>query len=147
MVRRSQEPEDLNGKDSSSYDYADEEQEYQDQQAPTQAKPLSKRNTHKRGRISADNKAYRPSVSDLELSDEEFEDDDKKIRRRKKNKRDSIGGPLTNLPVAGYDKRRKRKKNAKGGEEEGDEEDEEESGSDEPEKVSEHVSLQLPCIF
>jgi SUN domain-containing protein 1/2 len=152
MVRRSQEPEDTNGRDSSSYDYAEEEQQYQDQQAGPQPKQPSKRNTHKRGRISIDNKAYRPSVSDLEQSDEDFEEDGKKMRRRKKNKRDSVGGPLTSLPVAGYDRRKKRRRNTKGdgGEGEGDEDEDDESASDELEKVSDHVSIKSnihPTLF
>lgn len=141
MVRRSKEPEELNGKDGSSYDYEEEEQAFQ-QRSPPQTQPLAKqRSANKRGRMSVDNKAYRPSASDLELSDE-VSDDGKKARKKKKGKRDAVGGPLTSLPVAGYDKRRRRKKNARGGENGADEDDDEdESETDEQEKVSEHVCV------
>ncbi|KDR76219.1 hypothetical protein GALMADRAFT_68048 [Galerina marginata CBS 339.88] len=106
--QRSREPEDHslehppangdpNGNDS-SYDYAAEEQAFQAQ----------KRNnaTHKRNRMSVDNKAYKPSQSDEEES--EYSDDGKTKRRRKK-KKGPVGGPLTTLPVVGSDKRRRRK--------------------------------------
>jgi len=124
-----------------SYDYASEEREYRNEPAtPQQSQkkpPASKRN-----RISSDNKAYKPTASDLEESDEDFVDGDRK-RRRKKKRNDSVGGPLTTLPVAGYDKKRRRKKNAKG---EYVEEEEEEDGSetDEQSKVSEHVRILVP---
>ena len=119
-----------------SYDYASEERDYRNQPATPQQlqrkAPPSKRN-----RIPSDNKAYKPTVSDLEQSDEDFVDDDRK-RRRKKKRNDSIGGPLTTLPVAGYDKKRRRKKNAKG---EYVEEEDDDSETDEQSKVSEHVRI------
>ena len=121
-----------------SYDYASEEREYRNEpstpQQPQKRAPASKRN-----RISSDNKAYKPTASDLEQSDEDFIDGDRR-RRRKKKRNDSVGGPLTTLPVAGYDKKRRRRKNAKG---EYIEEEEEGSDTDEQSKVSEHVCIHL----
>ncbi|KAL6299255.1 hypothetical protein BKA93DRAFT_819979 [Sparassis latifolia] len=152
MRQRSQEPEaevSINGNGSheqSSYDYSAEEREYQ---AAVQ-KPVSRKvnGNHKRNRISVDNKAYRPTMSDLEESDEDLEDDDGKRVRRKKRKSAGIGGPpLTTLPVAGYDKKRRKKKGAgrtNGAAEEGDEDE----SSDEEEHVSEqrsqHSTTPLP---
>ncbi|KAI0951247.1 hypothetical protein AcW1_008338 [Taiwanofungus camphoratus] len=148
MRQRSQEPEDIsqangNASGESSYNYSAEEREYQ---AANGQRPTQRRTTaaHKRNRMSTDNKAYRPTVSDLEESDEDFEDDDGKRTRRKKKKSGGVGGPpLTSLPVAGYDKRKKRRKaNGKvnGGGEGGEgEEDEDESG-DSQEGVSEQRS-------
>ncbi|KAJ7170788.1 hypothetical protein C8R43DRAFT_1059475 [Mycena crocata] len=100
--QRSREPDEpvaVNG----SYDYSQEERDIQVQ---------SKRGfaSHKRNRMSTDNKAYKPSTSDLDNSDEDFTDDDGKQKRRKKKKKESTGGPLTTLPVAGYDKRKKKPK-------------------------------------
>ncbi|KAL1739339.1 hypothetical protein HDZ31DRAFT_49551, partial [Schizophyllum fasciatum] len=95
FIVRQREPE-----DSTSYEYSMEERDYQSQ---------TKRQTHRRNRISTDNKAYKPSQSDLEESDEDFDDDDRS-RRRKKKKKEAVGGPLTTLPVVGQEKRRKRKK-------------------------------------
>ncbi|KAJ7475921.1 UNC-like C-terminal-domain-containing protein [Mycena latifolia] len=89
-----------------SYEYSAEERDVQSKRASA---------THKRNRMSTDNKAYKPSTSDLDNSDEDFTDDDGKQKRRKKKKRESVGGPLTTLPVAGYDKRKKKaKKGSKG---------------------------------
>lgn len=116
-----------------SYDYASEEREYsqsfhrtldleQEQQHP------GKKGAHRRNRMSVDNKAYRPTASDLEESDDDALDDGKK-RKKKIKKKDLRGGPLTSLPVAGYDKRRKKKKgtrNADGGEVEEDDSSESE---------------------
>ncbi|KAH9949977.1 hypothetical protein B0H21DRAFT_832778 [Amylocystis lapponica] len=138
MRRRSQEPEGLpsvnhngNGNantsgvpdQSSSYDYSAEERDYQaaSAQKPTArhagvsagAAAANASAAHKRNRISVDNKAYRPTMSDLELSDEEFNDEDGKRTRKKKGKKAANGGPLTTLPVAGYDKKRRRKKGGK----------------------------------
>ena len=121
-----------------SYDYASEEREYRNG-PPTPQQPQKKAPASKRNRISSDNKAYKPTTSDLEQSDEDFVDGDRK-RRRKKKRNDSIGGPLTTLPVAGYDKKRRRKKNAKG---EYVEEEEGGSETDEQSKVSEHVRIHL----
>lgn len=119
-----------------SYDYASEEREYRNQPATPQ-QPQRKAPTSKRNRIPSDNKAYKPTPSDLEESDEDFVDADRKRRRRKK-RNDSVGGPLTTLPVAGYDKKRRRKKNAKG---EYVEEEDDDSESDEQSKISEHVCI------
>ena len=113
----------LVGQTSESYDYAAEEEEMQRMDktsnhasSSTYKKPTRPPNN----RISTDNQAYKPSESEYE-SDED--DMGKKTRRRKK-KKDSVGGPLTTLPVTQYDKRKKRKgRSGKGGEHE-------ESGSD-----------------
>ncbi|KAI0058169.1 hypothetical protein BV25DRAFT_1299148 [Artomyces pyxidatus] len=131
LRQRSQEPEPgPSGQTNSysnndSYDYAAEEREYQSQAA--------KRAAHKRNRMSADNKAYRPTQSDLEDSDEYVSDDGKKGRRRKSKK--GLGGPLTTLPVANYQTKRRRRKGTKGDgvEEEGD------SGSEERESPQRSV--------
>jgi len=144
MRPRSTEPADMsvanttvNGRDS-SYDYASEEQEYQDmqkkqaatqrgqQEHSTSRKPAA---THKRNRMSMDNKAYQPSHSDVEEeSDGDMSDDGR--RRRKIKKRDLGGGPLTTLPVAGYDRRRKKKNSTSSNALEGEQDDDSGSGSD-----------------
>lgn len=106
--QRSREPDEpvaVNG----SYDYSAEEREIQSHSSKRGSQ------SHKRGRMSTDNKAYKPSNSDLEDSDEDFTDDEGKKRRRKKKKKDSTGGPLTTLPIAGYDKRKKKPKKANKG--------------------------------
>ncbi|KAF8808742.1 hypothetical protein BYT27DRAFT_7137253 [Phlegmacium glaucopus] len=87
-----------NGNES-SYDYADEEEAYQ----ATQQKRHS---AHRRGRISVDNKAYKPPVSE---SESEWSDDGK-TRRKKKKKGGPTGGPLSTLPVLSADKAKKKKK-------------------------------------
>ncbi|KAJ7593266.1 hypothetical protein C8J56DRAFT_494408 [Mycena floridula] len=99
----SKEPENTSNGHDDSYSYSAEEQEYQ------AAKKASTLSGHKRGRISTDNKAYKPHLSDLEESDEDFEEDGK-TKRRKKKKKEALGGPLSTLPVLSQDKRRKRKK-------------------------------------
>ncbi|KAF8134948.1 hypothetical protein EV363DRAFT_1212881 [Boletus edulis] len=123
LRQRSAEPADVsaattNGKES-SLDYEDLDREYTElQRQRTQedeqsaSRKLSANN--KRNRMSLDNKAYRPSMSDLEESDDQTSDDGKK-RRKKLKKKDLGPGTLTSLPVAGYDKRRRRKKGTKGG--------------------------------
>ncbi|KAJ7067020.1 hypothetical protein C8F01DRAFT_1247427 [Mycena amicta] len=124
--QRSQEPDEpvaVNG----SYEYTAEERDIQSQSRRTAP-------AHKRNRISVDNKAYRPSNSDLENSDEDFTDDDGKKKRRKKKKKDSVGGPLTSLPVAGYDKRKKKARKSKGNA------DEMEEGSDSESHATERQS-------
>ncbi|OAX35668.1 hypothetical protein K503DRAFT_722643 [Rhizopogon vinicolor AM-OR11-026] len=146
MRPRSTEPADMstanttiNGRDS-SYDYASEEQEYQDmmwqkqaasqrgqQEQATSRKPVI---THKRNRISMDNKAYQPSQSDVEGESDGDMSDDARKRKRKIKKKDLGGGPLTTLPVAGYDKRRKKVKGSKSNALEGEEEDDSGSGSE-----------------
>ncbi|KAH7921043.1 hypothetical protein BV22DRAFT_1097203 [Leucogyrophana mollusca] len=139
MRQRSQEPANISGGTDSSYDYASEEREYQEMQrqqqvAQEQSQQVSSRRNgaaHKRGRMSLDNKAYRPSASDLEEDSEGELSDDGKKRRKKIKKKDLGGGPLTSLPVAGYDKRRKKKtRGSKGNAAEGEEEGDSSSGSE-----------------
>ncbi|KAK7690903.1 hypothetical protein QCA50_006005 [Cerrena zonata] len=102
---------------SSSYDYSQEEQDYQ------QTKSAMK---HRKNRMSTDNKAYRPSMSDLDESDEDFDEDGKRSRRKKLKKgTGGAGPPLTSLPVAGYDKRRRKRKGQKSN---GDEESSDDDG-------------------
>lgn len=140
MRPRSTEPADIsaantttNGRDS-SYDYASEEQDYQETMRQKlareqQEQSASKRPalSHKRNRMSADNKAYQPSQSDMEGDSDDVSDDGRK-RKRKVKKKDLGGGPLTTLPVAGYDKRRKKKRGSKTNVE--GEEDDSSSGSE-----------------
>ena len=123
-----------NNNDDESYDYAVEEREFQAQSASTKARKASNAALHKRGRISADNKAYRPTQSDLEQSDDDVSEEGK---RRRRKARKSMIGPLTTLPVIDQEKRRRRRSRTKAdGAEEGDEagggeeEEEEDSGSD-----------------
>ncbi|KAG1728649.1 hypothetical protein EDB19DRAFT_1745968 [Suillus lakei] len=141
MRPRSTEPADIsaanttsNGRDS-SYDYASEELEYQETMRQKlareqQEQSASKRPapTQKRNRMSVDNKAYQPSQSDMDGDSDDVSDDGRK-RRRKIKKKDLGGGPLTTLPVAGYDKRRKKKRGSKTNVE-GEEEDDSSSGSE-----------------
>jgi SUN domain-containing protein 1/2 len=117
-----------------SYDYAAEERDFQVQSASAKARKASNAALHKRGRISADNKAYRPTQSDLEQSDDEITEEGK--RRRRKARKNMIG-PLTTLPVIDQEKRRRRRSRTKadGVEDEdeaegGGEGEEEDSGSD-----------------
>lgn len=86
-----------------SYDYADEEAAYQSLEKKTNSA------AHKRNRMSTDNKAYRPTASDLEASSEEDDDDDERKGRRRKSKKKDVGGSLPNFPVVQYDKKKRRK--------------------------------------
>ncbi|TFY58698.1 hypothetical protein EVJ58_g6252 [Rhodofomes roseus] len=133
--------------ESSSYDYSAEERDYQAQLAVERSAPTGpRRNTvaHKRNRMSTDNKAYKPTQSDLELSDEDFDDEGGKRTRRKKKKGGVGGPPLTSLPVAAYDKRKKKRR--ANGKTNGDDEDEE--SSEEQEAVAEQRSVrgQTPLL-
>jgi SUN domain-containing protein 1/2 len=125
-----------------SYDYEAEEREFQSHNAATKGRKTNNAAPSKRGRISLDNKAYRPSQSDLEDSDEDASDDGK--RRRRKSKKSMIG-PLTTLPVVGQEKRRRRRRGTKGdgGDEEG-EDKEDDSGSDS--RVSPQVCQPIALI-
>jgi SUN domain-containing protein 1/2 len=131
-----------------SYDYAAEDREFREQSgAATTAAAAKGRKAnnaaaaHKRnaGRISVDNRAYRPTQSDLEQSDEDDVSDDGK-RRRRKGKKNMIG-PLTTLPVVGQERKRRRRKSTKadGGDQEGEEDgegEEEEDDSASEDRVS-----------
>jgi len=136
LRQRSQEPDgsadvsNLNGQNS-TYDYSAEEREFQ----ANRSTPNSI-SAHRKNRMSTDNKAYKPSVSEGESS-EEYSDDGKGRRRRRKKKNDgAVGGPLTTLPIMAADKRRRRK--SRGGKSgTGGEDDESESeGNTAAEKVS-----------
>jgi SUN domain-containing protein 1/2 len=115
LRQRSQEPSaesasapNGHNRQNASYDYSAEEREFQSQKPSS---PSAARATphHKKGRMSLDNKAYRPSASDLDDSDDD-DDDGRKVRRRKSKKTGPHGGPLTTLPtVAGHEKKRRRK--------------------------------------
>ena len=146
MRRQSEEPEPRPGQGvqdkSSSYDYSAEEREFRALSQQEQAQRKAANAANKRNRMSTDNKAYLPSQSDLEDSDEDWEDDGKKGRRRKK-KTGAAGGPLTSLPVAGYDKRKKKRRGAKGA----GAEDEESSDEEDPsyEHVTDEVSICVVC--
>jgi SUN domain-containing protein 1/2 len=134
------------GNNEESYDYAGEEREFQALGASGKARKANNVTAHKRGRISADNKAYRPTQSDLEQSDDEVSNDGK--RRRRKSKK-IIGGPLTTLPVIDQERKRRRRSRTKvdgveeGEEEEADggegEEEDEEEDSDSERGVSPQV--------
>ncbi|KAK0450224.1 hypothetical protein EV421DRAFT_2051445 [Armillaria borealis] len=130
----SREPEDAsveqpsaNGKND-SYDYSAEERDFQNQQ---QGVPRRKTVPRRGGGMSSDNKAYKPTQSDMEDSDEEFVDDDN--RKRKTKKKDA--GRVTTLPTISETKRRKKKpkssKSTVAGEEseDGEEEEEEEQSA------------------
>ncbi|KAG9315214.1 hypothetical protein JVU11DRAFT_4344 [Chiua virens] len=148
LRQRSTEPADTsaataNGKES-SLDYEELDREYgelQQQRNQEDEQSASRRLSanNRKNRISLDNKAYRPSKSDLEESDDQVSVDGKK-RRKKIKKKDLGPGTLTSLPVAGYDKRRRRKKGAKSGEADPDDaEDDLESSID----SEQHVSAQF----
>jgi SUN domain-containing protein 1/2 len=127
-----------------SYDYSEEERAYQASQVGKDAAQARKAQSgRKAGRMSMDNKAYKPTDSDLEESDEDYSDDDSGRRRRKKAKKktDSTGGPLMSLPVVGYAKKKKGKKGKAGGLI-----DDEETGSDDQE-VSESFGALFPACL
>ncbi|KIJ66887.1 hypothetical protein HYDPIDRAFT_38336 [Hydnomerulius pinastri MD-312] len=155
MRQRSTEPADVsaatsNGRDS-SYDYASEDREYQEMQRQHAQEPdqlASKKSTasHRRNRMSVDNKAYRPSMSDLDESDDEVSDDGKR-RRKKMKKKDLGGGPLTSLPVAGYDKRRKKKTGTKGAAAGEGEEDQDSSSGSEQRSSAQRASVSRESVI
>ncbi|KAF8920425.1 hypothetical protein CPB85DRAFT_1248578 [Mucidula mucida] len=95
--QRSQDPPEHLNNISGSFEYSQEERDFQDQK---------RKGNHKRGGISADNKAYKPSMSDLEDDDEDFADDDNGRKRRAKKKE---VGRVSNLPTIGETRRRKKK--------------------------------------
>ncbi|EMD31344.1 hypothetical protein CERSUDRAFT_119910 [Gelatoporia subvermispora B] len=150
LRQRSQEPEGpqdrSNGShhmhEHSSYEYSTEEREYQE--ASKSARRTN--GTHKRGKISEDNRAYRPSMSDVDESDEYISGDDKRTRRKKTKKGAGVGGPpLTSLPVVGQDKRRKRKR--KSGQANGDQDEDQEGESSSEENVGEQHSIREASIL
>ena len=119
MRRQSEEPElrlplnDTSKDKSSSYDYENEERDYLDtSQQENSAGARRNVAAHRRNRISVDNKAYKPSLSDLSESESDSgSDGGKRTKKRRGKKGGGTGGPLRTLPVAGYDKRKKKRKN------------------------------------
>ncbi|KAI0091310.1 hypothetical protein BDY19DRAFT_935069 [Irpex rosettiformis] len=97
---------------STSYDYSAEEREFQQESSLQDASNSMEQRRKRNHRISEDNKAYKPNLSDFEESDEEFEENGKRTRR-KKGKKGAIAGTLTSLPVVGYDKRKKGRRGTK----------------------------------
>ena len=144
LRQRSNEPADIsatntNGKES-SLDYEELDREYKElqrQRSQEDEHSTSRKvsASNRRNRMSLDNKAYRPSKSDLEDSDDQISDDGKK-RRKKIKKKDLGPGTLTSLPVAGYDKRRRRKRGSRGGEGELDGAEDDQESSIDSEQVS-----------
>ena len=153
LRQRSTEPADVsaatNGKES-SLDYEELDREYKElqrqrsQEDDQSASRKASANNNRRNRMSLDNKAYRPSVSDDE-SDDQISDDAKK-RRKKLKKKDLGPGTLTSLPVAGYDKRRRRKRGSKAGEADPDGAEDDLESSIDSEQVSLH-GLQMWLLF
>lgn len=136
----SREPENTSNGHEASYDYSAEEREFQAAQQNASRKATA---NHKRGRMSTDNKAYKPTGSDLEESDEDFEEDGKTKRRKKK--KEAVGGALTTLPVISQDKRRrKRKSNSKGNLAVAEEEEE---GAESDDNATDTVSLVLLLLL
>ncbi|KAG6842320.1 hypothetical protein C0991_010608 [Blastosporella zonata] len=117
-----------------SYGYEAEEREYQ-----AQTSLSTRRNTtaptHKRNRMSEDNRAYKPEQSEEESEEEDGSDG--KTKRRKKKKKEPAG-TMNNLPVIPPERRRKKKARGKKGTNAEAEEDEA-TESDEP--STEQVSI------
>lgn len=126
---------------SSSYDYSAEEREFQQASLQDASNSMEQRGAagRRRNRMSEDNKAYKPNLSDFEESDEEFEEDGKK-GRRKKGKKGVVAGALTSLPVLGYDKRRKGRRGTKENEQEG------EGDSEEVQEISQSATASEVCL-
>ncbi|KAF9468033.1 hypothetical protein BDZ94DRAFT_1184307 [Collybia nuda] len=124
-----------NGKEA-SYDYTAEEQEFQASQTRN-----AKNQSHKRGRISVDNKAYKPPVSDHESSEDDSEGDEKTKKRRKKKKKDSAG-LFNQLPVITHDK--KRKKKSRGSKQNLEEEDDESDSEENTDRQSVQQRTSIP---
>lgn len=113
-----------------SYDYSAEERDFQQQQQNASSRRINP--THRKNRISTDNKAYKPTQEELEEESDDSVSDGG--RRRRKKKTGPAGGPLTSLPTVGREKRRRKtKKGVKGTGEE--EEEEEETDREEVEQV------------
>lgn len=132
---------------SSSYDYSAEEREFHSL-SHDQSNGQHKANAaHKRNRMSVDNKAYQPTQSDLEESDEDLEVDGKRTRRKRTAKKHgAVGGPLTSLPVTSYDKRKKKRRDTKSSGLDEDEESSEEEGQS-YEQVADQVSRVVVCAL
>ncbi|KAH7105041.1 hypothetical protein BKA62DRAFT_691493 [Auriculariales sp. MPI-PUGE-AT-0066] len=91
-----------NANNSNSYDYAQEEEDVENME--TDSSPSKKSHSKRRsGRVSIDNKAYKPGAGE-ESDDEDYTDDDGHRRRRKKKRTNAL-----HLPTIGYDKTKKKK--------------------------------------
>lgn len=114
--QRSQEPAEAV---NNSYDYSNEERDFQNQNR--------RKTAQKRGGLSADNKAYKPSMSELDESEDEGSDDGQ--RRRKSKKKEA--GRVNTLPTIGESKQRKKRKRGPrvAGQPESEEEEENEPSS------------------
>ncbi|KAF9004005.1 hypothetical protein BDQ17DRAFT_1355318 [Cyathus striatus] len=115
-----------------SYDYAAEEQYVKN----IQEQDKKEKKSHRKGRISEDNRAYKPSMDSED--DDDVISDDGKTRRRKKD----VKGPNLRLPVISADKtkrRKKKKKTAAGGGPEGEDEEEQDDQREEDEQSQSHI--------
>lgn len=122
LMEPSEPPHEPVGGRESSYDYENEQREYENQSARRGKPP-----THKRNRMSTDNRAYLPPIQSEAESDEDYESDGKTKKRKKKKKEPA--GSMNNLPVIAPERRRKKKpkdkKGTAGEEDEASESDEE----------------------
>ncbi|KAJ3842020.1 hypothetical protein F5878DRAFT_556491 [Lentinula raphanica] len=126
----------VNENGDASYDYEAEDRDFEEFQRRNNganpnvsASSLSKNLSHRKNRISTDNKAYKPTQEELDKESSSSEDEDgARKRRKKKAVGGPAGGPLTTLPKVGPEKRRKRgsKKTKSGGGDEGDDDDDQE---------------------
>lgn len=94
--------------------------------------------------MSTDNKAYKPSASDVD-EDEEFLDDEKGKRRKKKKRKEPVG-VVNTLPSLTYDKRKKRKGKESKGNVAGVEESEGE-GSESDDQATDKVMCTSALLF
>ncbi|KAJ3760021.1 hypothetical protein EV360DRAFT_40723 [Lentinula raphanica] len=157
FVKEKQKHANENG--DASYDYEAEDRDFEEFQRRNNganpnvsASSLSKNLSHRKNRISTDNKAYKPTQEELDKESSSSEDEDgARKRRKKKAVGGPAGGPLTTLPKVGPEKRRKRgsKKTKSGGGDEGDDDDdqeEQEQLANESHSLINHSSLNLDAI-
>ncbi|KAJ3825514.1 hypothetical protein F5880DRAFT_1478075 [Lentinula raphanica] len=156
----------VNENGDASYDYEAEDRDFEEFQRRNNganpnvsASSLSKNLSHRKNRISTDNKAYKPTQEELDKESSSSEDEDgARKRRKKKAVGGPAGGPLTTLPKVGPEKRRKRgsKKTKSGGGDEGDDDDDQEEQeqvisqsqqlANESHSLINHSSLNLDAI-
>jgi SUN domain-containing protein 1/2 len=95
--------------------------------------------------MSIDNKAYKPSASDVEEDDYGSSDDGKGKKKKKKKKKDAVG-LVNTLPSLTYDKRKKKRgKGGKGALAEAEESDGE--GSESDDQTTDKVMRISPFLF